>query len=94
VRSTEKSDPNFYSRWWNARTVPVTLRLTLPANRGVSVKHGSLAPELTSMLTRTRKVPENGFEEYATLLIRFFSAARSLDPKEPLKNFSKTSPCG
>jgi DGQHR domain-containing protein len=46
----------------------------------VSVKQGSLAPEIKTLITRTRKVPGNGFEEYATLLIRFFSAVRSLDP--------------
>jgi DGQHR domain-containing protein len=49
--------------------------------KDVSVKQGSLAPEIKTLITRTRKVPNNGFEEYATLLIRFFSAVRSLDPK-------------
>jgi hypothetical protein len=49
--------------------------------KDISVKQGSLAPEIKTLITRTRKVPDNGFEEYATLLIRFFSAVRSLDPK-------------
>jgi DGQHR domain-containing protein len=49
--------------------------------KDVSVKQGSLAPEIKTLITRTKKVPDNGFEEYATLLIRFFSAVRSLDPK-------------
>jgi DGQHR domain-containing protein len=48
--------------------------------KDVSIKQGSLAPEIKTLITRTRKVPGNGFEEYATLLIRFFSAVRSLDP--------------
>lgn len=49
--------------------------------KDVSVKQGSLAPEIKTLITKTRKVPSEGFEEYATLLIRFFTAVRALDPK-------------
>ena len=49
--------------------------------KDLSVKQGSLAPEIKTLITRTRKVPSDGFEDYATLLIRFFTAVRSLDPK-------------
>ena len=49
--------------------------------KDLSVKQGSLAPEIKTLISKTRKIPSDGFEDYAMLLIRFFSAVRSLDPK-------------
>jgi len=45
----------------------------------VSIKQGSLAPEIRTLIARTRKTKDLGFEAYVDLLIRFFSAVRSLD---------------
>jgi len=47
----------------------------------VSIKQGSLAPEIKTLINRTRKIKDLGFEEYAGIFIRFFSAVRSLDPQ-------------
>ena len=50
--------------------------------KDVSIKQGSLAPEIKTLITRTKKVhPELGFESYAGLLIRFFTAVKSLNTK-------------
>jgi DGQHR domain-containing protein len=51
--------------------------------KDLSVKQGSLAPEIKSFVSKTRKIRDRviAFEDYAGLLIRFFSAVRSLDPK-------------
>ena len=46
----------------------------------MSIKQGSLAPELKTLVGRVKKVLNPTFEEYAALLIRFFSAVRSLNP--------------
>jgi hypothetical protein len=51
------------------------------AQKDVSIKQGSLAPEIKMLITRTKKTHSMGFEDYASLLIRFFSAVRSLDTK-------------
>ncbi len=48
--------------------------------KDVSIKQGSLAPEIKTLVGRVNKVLEPTFEEYAALLIRFFSAVRSLNP--------------
>ena len=48
--------------------------------KDVSIKQGSLAPEIKSLVTRTKRTKELEFEDYAGILIRFFSAVRSLDP--------------
>jgi DGQHR domain-containing protein len=45
-----------------------------------SVKQGSLAPEIRTLISKTRKRSGAGFDEYSALLIRFFSAVRSLNP--------------
>lgn len=49
--------------------------------KDISIKQGSLAPELKTLVSRTRKIADQGLENYATLLIRYFSAVRSLDPQ-------------
>jgi len=48
--------------------------------KDVSIKQGSLAPEIKTLVSRINKQIEPTFEEYASLLIRFFSAVRSLSP--------------
>lgn len=49
--------------------------------KDLSVKQGSLAPEIKTLVTRAKKVHDPTFDEYVSLLIRFFSAVRSLDPR-------------
>ncbi len=49
--------------------------------KDVSIKQGSLAPEIKTLVSRAKKKHDPTFEEYITLLIRFFSAVRSLDPQ-------------
>ncbi len=52
--------------------------------KDVSIKQGSLAPEIKTLVgkvKKAKKVPDPTFEEYASLLIRFFSAVRSLNPQ-------------
>lgn len=52
--------------------------------KDVSIKQGSLAPEIKTLVGKIKKakrVPDPTFEEYASLLIRFFSAVRSLNPQ-------------
>ena len=47
----------------------------------LTIKQGSLAPEIKSLVTRTKKSHDATFDDYLSLLIRFFSAVRSLDPR-------------
>lgn len=49
--------------------------------KDVSIKQGSLAPEIKTLITRTKRTKKLEFEQYAGILIRFFSAVRSLDPE-------------
>jgi DGQHR domain-containing protein len=49
--------------------------------KDVSIKQGSMAPEIKTLVGKVNKQLEPTFEEYATLLIRFFSAVRSLNPQ-------------
>jgi len=49
--------------------------------KDISVKQGSLAPEIKTLVSRVKKVHDPTFEEYISLLIRFFSAIRSLNPQ-------------
>lgn len=49
--------------------------------KDVSIKQGSLAPELKTLVGKVNRVLDPTFEEYAALLIRFFSAVRSLNPQ-------------
>jgi DGQHR domain-containing protein len=49
--------------------------------KDVSIKQGSLAPELKTLVGKVKKALDPTFEEYASLLIRFFSAVRSLNPQ-------------
>ena len=61
---------------------PFHVKLDLTGEqKDISIKQGSLAPELKTLVSRTKRVSDQGFENYATLLIRFFSAVRSLDPQ-------------
>lgn len=49
--------------------------------KDVSIKQGSLAPEIKTLVSRAKRKHDPTFEEYMTLLIRFFSAIRSLNPQ-------------
>ncbi|EQD27166.1 hypothetical protein B1B_19258, partial [mine drainage metagenome] len=52
--------------------------------RELTIKQGSLAPEIKTLVSRNIKKKSGGttdFEEYLNLLIRFFVAIRSLDPE-------------
>ena len=49
--------------------------------KDVSIKQGSLAPEIKTLVSRAKKKHDPTFEEYSSLLIRFFSAIRSLNPQ-------------
>jgi DGQHR domain-containing protein len=60
--------------------------------KDVSIKQGSLAPEIEALVGRAKKAHDPAFEEYVSLLIRFFSAVRSLNPEgwgNPLSTFYK-----
>jgi DGQHR domain-containing protein len=48
--------------------------------KDVSIKQGSLAPELKTLVGRVNKLHHPTFEEYTALLFRFFAAVRSLNP--------------
>ena len=48
--------------------------------RDVTIKQGSLAPEIRALIRRDLKVNDRDAEDYLNLLIRFFVAIRSLDP--------------
>ena len=49
--------------------------------KDVSIKQGSLAPEIKTLVSRAKKTHNPTFEEYIALLIRFFAAIRSLNPQ-------------
>jgi DGQHR domain-containing protein len=49
--------------------------------RELTIKQGSLAPEIKTLVSRTKKSHDATFDDYLSLLIRFFSAVRSLDPR-------------
>lgn len=49
-------------------------------NKSVTIKQGSLAPEIKLLVSRHLKKEGADLEEYLGLLIRFFVAIRSLDP--------------
>lgn len=49
--------------------------------KDVSIKQGSLAPEIKTLVGKVKRIVDPTFEEYASLLIRFFSAVRSLNPE-------------
>ena len=48
--------------------------------KDLSIKQGSLAPEIKTLVGRAKKVHNPTFDDYVSLLIRFFSAVRSLNP--------------
>ena len=49
--------------------------------KDVSIKQGSLAPEIKTFVSRIKKIHDPTFDQYASLLIRYFSAVRSLNPQ-------------
>jgi DGQHR domain-containing protein len=48
--------------------------------KGESIKQGSLAPEIRTLVARARKKHNPTIEQYESLLIQYFSAIRSLNP--------------
>jgi DGQHR domain-containing protein len=48
--------------------------------KDLGIRQGSLAPEIKTMVGKLKRVLDPTFEEYASLLIRFFSVVRALDP--------------
>jgi DGQHR domain-containing protein len=48
--------------------------------KDLSIKQGSLAPEIKTLVTKAKKIHDPTFDDYVSLLIRFFSAIRSLNP--------------
>jgi DGQHR domain-containing protein len=59
---------------------PFYLRIDLTGEqKELSIKQGSLAPELKTMVGRVKKVHDPTFEEYTALLFQFFAAVRSLN---------------
>ena len=51
--------------------------------RSLTIRQGSLAPEIRTLLKRhLKKTPEIGFDNYLDLFVRFFTAIRSLNPDE------------
>lgn len=66
--ATREDSPFFYS-------------IDLTGERpGEGIKQGSLAPEIMTLVGKANKSHEPTLEEYTSLLIRFFSAIRSLNP--------------
>src|SRR5260370_17633007 len=82
----------------NRKDSPFYISIDLTGEqKDVSIKQGSLAPEIKTLVGRVKKAKKAGdpaFEDYASLLIRFFSAVRSLDPQgcgDPTTTFYKSS---
>lgn len=48
-------------------------------DKEVTIKQGSLAPEIKTLVSRHLKKSDAGFDDYLDLLIRFFVAIRSID---------------
>jgi DGQHR domain-containing protein len=66
----------------NREDSPFYIAIDLTGERkDVSIKQGSLAPEIKTLVARVKKTHNPTLEEYASLLIRFFSAVRSLNPQ-------------
>lgn len=66
----------------NREDSPFYIAIDLTGERkDVSIKQGSLAPEIKTLVGRVKKIHNPTLEEYASLLIRFFSAVRSLNPQ-------------
>jgi DNA sulfur modification protein DndB len=49
-------------------------------NKDLTIKQGSLAPEIRTLLRKNLKKHDAPFDDYLELLIRFFVAIRSVDP--------------
>ena len=65
----------------NRRESPFYFAIDLTGEkRDVNIKQGSLAPEIKTLVSKTKKHFDVTVEDYAALLIRFFSAVRSLNP--------------
>ena len=66
----------------NREDSPFYISIDLTGERkDVSIKQGSLAPEIKTLVGRVKRKHNPTLEEYASLLIRFFSAVRSLNPE-------------
>ncbi len=51
--------------------------------RSLTIRQGSLAPEIRTLLKRhLKRIPDTGFDDYLALFVRFFTAIRSLNPDE------------
>jgi DGQHR domain-containing protein len=60
---------------------PLYQRIDLTGeNTEISLKQGSLAPEITTVIKRDRKRPNFESEDYYSLLQTYFSAIRAVDP--------------
>ena len=70
-----RPDSPFYS----VGTEPVAIDLTGEA-QSLTIRQGSLAPEIKSIVSKHTKKFGDNLEDYLGLLIRFFTAIRSLDP--------------
>ena len=70
-----RPDSPFYS----VGTEPVAIDLTGEA-QNLTIRQGSLAPEIKSIVSKHTKECGDNLEDYLGLLIRFFTAIRSLDP--------------
>ena len=49
--------------------------------KDLSIKQGSLAPEIKTLVGRLKRRYDPSFEDYVSLIIRFFSAVRALNPE-------------
>lgn len=49
-------------------------------DKNTTIKQGSLAPEIRTLVNRNMKKHEGTFDDYLELLFRFFVAIRSVDP--------------
>ena len=51
--------------------------------RSLTIRQGSLAPEIRTLLKRhLKRIPDTGFDDYLALFVRFFTAIRSLNPDD------------
>jgi DGQHR domain-containing protein len=49
-------------------------------DKNTTIKQGSLAPEIRTLVSRNLKKHDGTFDDYFELLVRFFVAIRSIDP--------------
>ena len=70
-----RRDSPFYS----VGTEPVAIDLT-GEDQSLTIRQGSLAPEIKSIVSKHTKKFGDDLEDYLGLLIRYFTAIKSLDP--------------